>query len=210
MAIDTLIIGAYETNCYILRKSPSSRDCVVIDTGLEPGQLIAFLKKNTLNPAAVILTHGHADHIGGLEELKKNFPKIKTYIHKADAEMLTNPDLNLSILTGGLLSTDSADILVNEPDIIEEAGIKLEVLNTPGHTPGGISLYVEEENAVFTGDALFADSVGRTDFPKGSMSQLVKNIKQKLLTLPDDTIVYPGHGPSSTIGREKTYNQYLQ
>lgn len=124
--------------------------------------------------------------------------------------MLTNPDLNLSILTGGEFSRDSADILVNEPDIIEEADIKLKVLNTPGHTPGGISLYLEEENAVFTGDALFADSVGRTDFPNGSMNQLIKNIKQKLLTLPDDTIVYPGHGPSTTIGREKTYNQYLQ
>ncbi|MHC4122491.1 MAG: MBL fold metallo-hydrolase [Planctomycetota bacterium] len=210
MKIDVLVLGNYETNCYILRQSQPAKDCLIIDTGLQPEQLIDFLKENNLNPVAIVLTHGHIDHTAGLESLRKNYSQIKVYIHRADADMLTNPHQNLSALAGGFFSPEPADTLIDEPDIIEEAGIKLKVLHTPGHTPGGISLYSKDENIVFTGDALFADSVGRTDFPNGSMELLIKGIKEKLFTLPNDTIAYPGHGPTTTIKREKAYNQYLQ
>jgi glyoxylase-like metal-dependent hydrolase (beta-lactamase superfamily II) len=135
---------------------------------------------------------------------------MQVLIHKNDGHMLTNPTSNLSALGGGWIKTDAADIEVEEPYDIETAGVKLKVLETPGHTPGGISLYEEKAGVVFTGDALFADSVGRTDFPKGDMGQLVAGIKAKLLTLADETVVYPGHGPATTIGQERKYNQYLQ
>ncbi len=210
MKIDTFILGAYETNCYILRESETAGDCLIIDAGLEPGRLIDFFHQEKLNPVAIVLTHGHIDHIAGVTALRTEFPDIKVYVHKLDAEMLTEARNNLSVMMGAAFSTEPADLFIEEKSVIEDAGIKLEVLHTPGHTPGGICLYSKDEGIVFTDDALFADSVGRTDFPGGSMAQLVKSIKEKLLILPDDTIIYPGHGPATTIGREKAHNQFLQ
>ena len=210
MKIDTFVLGDYETNCYILRESDSVKDCLVIDIGLGFTTLIDFLIQNKFKPAAVILTHGHIDHIAGVAALRTEFPDTKVYIHKLDAEMLTEPGSNLSAMTGQLFTTQPPDLVIEDKSIIDQAGIKLEVLHTPGHTPGGICLYSAEEGIVFTDDALFADSVGRTDFPGGSMTQLINGIRTKLLILPDETIVYPSHGPSSTIAREKAHNQFLQ
>jgi glyoxylase-like metal-dependent hydrolase (beta-lactamase superfamily II) len=210
MKIDTFILGAYETNCYILRESETAKDCLIIDVGLEPGRLIDFFRQNKLNPVAIVLTHGHIDHIAGVAALRTEFPAIKVYIHKLDADMLTEANSNLSAMMGAAFSTEPADLFIEEKSVIEYAGIKLEVLHTPGHTPGGICLYSKDGGIVFTDDALFADSVGRTDFPAGSMAQLVKSIRKKLFTLPDDTIVYPGHGPITTIAQEKTHNPFLQ
>lgn len=209
MIIDTLILGDFETNCYCIRASEDSHDCIIIDTGLDETELLDFLEARLLNPVALILTHGHIDHISGINALRGKFPDIKVYIHKLDAELLTDPMSNLSLMTGRKFITEPADYKVEEPDLIEEAGIRLQVLHTPGHTPGGISLYSKEDSVVFSGDALFADSVGRTDFPGGSMAQLTRGIKEKLLILPEETKVLPGHGPSTTIAREKNYNQYL-
>jgi hydroxyacylglutathione hydrolase len=229
MKIDRLILGAYQTNCYILRESKAAtcacvtplsavadskggagKDCLIIDTGLEAGELVDFLQRHNLNPAAVVLTHGHADHVTGLVALRGRFPHIKVYIHKLDAEMLTGEKDNLSALAGVLFSSEPADFSLEEGDIIEQANIKLDVLHTPGHTPGGICLYSKDEGIVFVGDTLFADSVGRTDMPGGSATQLIKSIKQKLCTLPDETVVYPGHGPQTTIAQEKENNPFLQ
>jgi glyoxylase-like metal-dependent hydrolase (beta-lactamase superfamily II) len=213
MKIDRLVLGAYETNCYILRESKSASNCLIIDTGLEADELVDFLHKHKLNPAAVVLTHGHIDHISGLAKLHKNFPGMKVYIHKRDVNMLSDWQSNLSFLAGiKPIAGDcpKADFILEEDNTVEHAGIKLEVLHTPGHTPGSICLYSRKEQTIFVGDTLFADSVGRTDIPGGSMTQLLKSIREKLLTLPDETVVYPGHGPKTTIGRERTYNQYLQ
>ena len=210
MKIDHLILGAYQTNCYILRQSEAARDCLIIDTGLEASELLDFLGEHKLNPAAVLLTHVHADHITGVAALRKNFADIKVYIHKLDAKMLTKPTSNLSMLAGKMFRTKPADFLIEEPDVIQQAGIKLEVLHTPGHTPGGICLHSKDDGIIFVGDTLFAGGVGRTDFPGGSMTQLVKSIKEKLLILPDETTVYPGHGPITTIAHERAHNPYLQ
>jgi hydroxyacylglutathione hydrolase len=209
MKIDRLILGDFETNCYVLRNSDKARDCLIIDTGLDAGPLLEFLELNKLNPVALILTHGHADHIAGVEPMRKIFPTIAVYIHELDAGMLTSAVKNLSVLSGTFLTAKKADQLIDEGDIIEKAGIKLSVIHTPGHTPGGICLYCESENTIFVGDTLFAGSIGRTDFPNGDMRQLVEGIKRKLLTLPEDTIVYPGHGPETTIGQEKAENPFL-
>jgi len=169
-----------------------------------------FLLREKLNPVAVVLTHGHIDHIAGVTKLRSEFPDVKVYIHKLDSEKLTEADSNLSIMTGAAFTAAPADLIVEDKDKIDEAGIKLQVFHTPGHTPGGICLYSADGGIVFTDDALFADSVGRTDFPGGSMEQLINSIREKLLVLPDDTIVYPGHGPATTIAREKAHNQFLQ
>ena len=209
MKIDHLILGTFETNCYILRSAESAKDCLVIDTGLQDDQLVEFLKQHNLNPVAVVLTHGHPDHAAGVAALRQNFSDIKVCIHKLDADMLTAEQSNFGLLMGGASSTGPADLLLDEQDIIEQAGIKLHVLHTPGHTSGGICLYSEDEGIVFTDDTLFADSVGRTDLG-GNMAQLIKSIREKLFTLPDDTKVYPGHGPETTIAHEKAYNQFLQ
>ncbi len=211
MKIDRLILGSFETNCYILRESEAAKDCLIVDTGLEAGALVDFLQKHNLNPAAVVLTHGHADHIAGLVVLRQSFPGIKVYIHKLDAGMLTEAENNMSTLAGMPFSTEPADGFIEEGDKIEQANIKLEILHTPGHTPGGISLYSREDRLVFVGDTLFAGSVGRTDIPPyGNMEQLIRGIREKLLTLPDETVVCPGHGPSTTIAQEKTHNPFLQ
>jgi glyoxylase-like metal-dependent hydrolase (beta-lactamase superfamily II) len=232
MKIDRLILGAYETNCYILRESAAAKNCLIVDAGLGAGELINFLKEHKLNPVAVVLTHGHIDHIAGVAALRAEFADIKVYIHKADGKMLTGAEHNLSTFAGVRFSGCPADLFVGDSDVIEQAGIKLQVLHAPGHTPGGICLYSprplqkgrgspapassdasrgrgKDEGIVFTDDTLFADSIGRTDFPNGSMSQLLNSIKEKLFTLPDETKVYPGHGPITTIAQEKAHNQFF-
>jgi hydroxyacylglutathione hydrolase len=207
--IDHLALGSYETNCYILRENQEAKDCLIIDTGLEAEVLIDFLRSQNLAPAAAVFTHGHADHIMGIPLLRKNYPDIKIYIHKLDDKMLSHATSNLSILAGKVFRTDPADLLIEEPDVIDIAGIKLQVLHTPGHTQGGICLYSKEEQVLFSGDTLFAESVGRTDFPGGSAKQLIESIREKLLPLPAETVVYPGHGPQTTMAHEKANNPFL-
>ena len=209
MKIDCLSLGAYETNCYVLRSGEAAKDCLIVDAGLGAGKLIKFLQEHELNPVAVVLTHGHIDHIAGVAALRTELPDIKVYIHKLDAKMLTEPHSNLSAMTGGAFSIEPADFSLEEHSLIEQDGVKLSVLHTPGHTPGGICLYSEDEAIVFMDDALFADSIGRTDFPNGSMEQLLKSIREKLFTLPDETKVYPGHGPITTIAHEKAHNPFF-
>jgi len=209
MKIDYLILGGYQTNCYVLRKDDSAKDCLIIDPGLEADELIGLLDEQKLNPVAVLLTHGHIDHIAGVAALRNRFADIKVYIHNLDAEMLTEPTINLSAMSGIAFVTDSEDVPLKEREIIDLAGVKLLVLHTPGHTPGGISLYSRQAGVVFVGDTLFADSIGRTDFPGGSMSQLLASVREKLFTLPGETEVYPGHGPATTIAAEKAHNPFF-
>ena len=210
MKIDCLVLGEYETNCYVLRSSDAAKDCLVVDPGLGSEELIGFLRERQVAPVAVVLTHGHIDHIAGLAALRRSFPGIEVFIHALDAEMLGKPVANLSGLMGRAFAAEPADILLEDGDRIEQAGVRLQVLHTPGHTPGGLCLYSSGGGVVFTDDALFAESIGRTDFPGGSMSRLVRSIKEKLWVLPDETVVYPGHGPSTTIAREKAHNPFLQ
>jgi glyoxylase-like metal-dependent hydrolase (beta-lactamase superfamily II) len=209
MKVDRLVLGEFETNCYIVRNNDSATECLVIDTALDVRALPAFLDQHKLSPVAVILTHGHIDHIAGVEALRKKFPSILIYIHKLDSEMLGDAAGNLSLMAGSLFTAGKADRIIDEGDTIDKAGIRLRVIHTPGHTPGGICLYSEKDGIIFVGDTLFAGSIGRTDFPNGDMKKLIEGIKHKLFVLPDDTVVYPGHGPETTIGREKTDNPFL-
>lgn len=208
MDIKRLVLGDFQTNCYVLTQRQSSQ-AVVIDTGLRQDQPLEYLLANDLSCAGIILTHGHADHIAGLAALKQHFSDARIYIHKADADALTNAEYNLSSMTGIELTCPAADVKVSDNDIIDLAGIELRVIHTPGHTPGGISLYCEKANALFSGDTLFAAGIGRTDFPGGDMAQLMESIKTKLFELPDETIVYPGHGPETAIKAEKKFNPFI-
>ncbi len=209
MRIEHLTLGAYETNCYVLRDGETSRDCLVIDPGLDADRLIDFLEERDLNPVAVVLTHGHIDHIAGVAAMRDTFPDVKVSIHESDAEMLREPHANLSAMSGMAFSTRPQDVSLKDGDIIEQVGVKLLVLHTPGHTPGGICLYSQADGVAFVGDTLFAGSVGRTDFPGGSTYQLLNSVKEKLFTLPGETKVYPGHGPPTTIMHEKKHNPFF-
>ena len=210
MKIDTFILGDFQTNCYCLRISESETDCLLIDAGLDAQSLVDFLKQNKLKPVTLILTHGHIDHIAGVNLLRHNFPDITIVIHSDDANMLSSPAKNLSIATGQIFKTGPADIIIQNEGPAEFGPFTFDVLQTPGHTPGGICLYSAENKLAFVGDTLFAGSIGRTDFPGASFDGLMNSIKTKLLAFPDDTTIYTGHGPATTIAREKQSNPFLQ
>jgi hydroxyacylglutathione hydrolase len=210
MIIDTLVLGDFQTNCFCVRQDEEAIDCLIIDPGMGAEVLVQKLKKKGYTPVEILLTHGHADHIGGVEALRQNWPKVRVAIHKADADMLTNPAENLSLMAGVMVQVRPAEILLNSEDTHYEAvGLRFKILHTPGHTPGGICLYASDEQILFAGDTLFAGSVGRSDFPGGSHELLTQMIRQKLLILPEQTTVYTGHGPATTIGDEIESNPFL-
>ena len=170
---------------------------------------MSFLTEQHWNPVKIILTHGHSDHIAGIPTLKKHFPDVTVSIGVKDADMLTDPMKNLSAMLGLNVKPGPADELLKEGDIITFYDVELEVVETPGHTAGGLSFLNKKDKVALTGDSLFAGSIGRTDFPDGNYNQLIKSIKEKLMVLPGDTSIHPGHGMASTIAQEAAGNQYL-
>jgi len=209
MQVETFVLGPFETNAFVVRASTEATTCVVIDAGIDAEPLAEYLQRQGLTPEAILLTHGHADHIEGVPLLRKRFDHVETVIHKADAVLLTDPMANVSAMVGTPLTINPADVLLDSEAPVNYAGLTFHVLHTPGHTPGGVCYYCAAENAVFAGDTLFAGSIGRTDFPGGDMDQLLESIRTRLFTLPDETIVYTGHGPRTTVGREKRSNPFL-
>jgi hydroxyacylglutathione hydrolase len=207
--IHTILSLPFEENTYVVWE-PSRKDALVIDPGLQPELILDFLREQGLSVAAILNTHGHADHIGGNAEVKAAFPQAPLLIGHDDAVMLTDADANLSAPFGMPIVSPPADRLLHEGDIVEEAGIWLEVLEIPGHSPGHIVfVYRGDPCLVFGGDVLFRGSIGRTDFPGGSAKQLYDGIHTKLFEMPPDTVVYPGHGPTTTVGHERRTNPYV-
>lgn len=205
MKIITMEVGDLGTNCYIVY-CEETRQAAVIDPGGNAKDIIAGINGEGLAVACVINTHGHADHIAANQEICQLF-KAPIYIHSADAPMLTNAQMNLSVFIGSGFTCQAAERLLQDGDIIEVGTLQLKVLHTPGHTPGGICLY--GYGILFSGDTLFAESVGRTDFPGGSYSQLLKSIKEKLFILDGETKVLPGHGGTTTVEWERKMNPFV-
>ncbi len=206
LRVETYIVGPVQTNCYFAIND-DTKEVLVIDPGASAEKLAEKIKEQGLKPAAILLTHGHFDHATGAEELAKLL-QVKIYAEEKEKETLENPQLNLSGWQGSSLVFHADEYLKDEQEI-DLAGFHIRVLLTPGHTVGGCCFYFPYQNVIFSGDTLFQTSVGRTDFQKGSMSQLINGIREKLLPLPDETAVYTGHGEMTTIGTERMYNPYL-
>lgn len=199
-------LGDFGTNCYIIQCKETGAAAIV-----DPGTPAPWIKQHVgthgLTISLILLTHGHLDHIGGVEWVK-SFTAAPVLVHPDDLEMLSDPVLNGSALFGGdPISLGGADRLLVHGDVVELGKLRLQVLHTPGHSPGGISFYTPGH--LISGDALFAGSIGRTDLPGGNYEVLKRSIHTHLFTLPDDTLVYPGHGPTTTIGDEREYNPFL-
>lgn len=207
--ITGVVLGPFETNCYVVR-FPGSDDCWIIDASYEPTDLIEAVQRDGLKPVGLILTHAHCDHIAGVLEVLRAFPGLPIALHEAEADWVGDPLLNLSMMTGAPVTAPSPDRLLRGGEDLTLSGQTWRVLHTPGHSPGGVSLWHAPSRTLIAGDALFAGSIGRTDFPGSDHAQLIQSIRENLYTLPDDTQVYPGHGPSTTIGREKRSNPFAR
>lgn len=206
LRVEQYVVGSVQTNCYFAINENTS-EVLIVDPGARAARLAEIIDEKKLNPTAILLTHGHFDHAGGAAELAERYD-IKVYAEEHERETLENPTINLSGWEGREISYH-ADVFLRDEQEIDLAGFHIRVLHTPGHTVGGCCYYFSYQNAVFSGDTLFAQSVGRTDFPKGSASALIRSIEEKLMPLPDETTVYTGHNEITTIGTERMYNPYL-
>lgn len=206
MIIRSIEVGPFAANCYVL-VCPSTREAAVIDPGGDAPVILQVILQERAKVKYIINTHGHVDHVGANAQVK-SATNAEILIHEKDAPMLTNPARNLAILSPVVIRQVPADRTLKEGDEIEFGEIKMEVIHTPGHTPGSISL--KTDKIIFTGDTLFAGSIGRTDFPGGSYEQIMESIKNKIATLGDDYKVFPGHGPSTSVGYERVSNPFLQ
>ncbi len=200
--VHKIVVGQLDTNCYILSEK-KSKQCTIIDPGADYKRIKDLISDKGLKPLFIINTHGHADHI--MANAKFYLP---VHIHEKDAEFLTDPSKNFSQVIGCFINQDISPKLLHDGDKLKLGDLTIEIIHTPGHTPGGICLLYSD--ILFSGDTLFAQGIGRTDFPYGDEKRLINSIKTKLLVLPDSTKVYPGHGFDTTIGKEKADNPWLR
>ncbi|HEY31947.1 MAG TPA: MBL fold metallo-hydrolase [Dehalococcoidia bacterium] len=206
MIIRKLELGPFAANCYIVG-SESTREGMIIDPGTMPEEILNNVEELGLKIKIIVLTHHHMDHVGALAAVKEA-TGAEVAIHADDARHLRGGG-PMAQLFGLSREAPTPDRLLKEGDVIDIGELHFQVLHTPGHSPGGICLLEKDEGVVFSGDTLFQFSIGRTDFPGGSHEGLIKNIKDKLMVLPDNTTVYTGHGPDTTIGIERRVNPFL-
>lgn len=205
-----IVSAPFDENTYVFWLKGRS-DCLVVDPGFQPERILAFLDEQKIEPAAILNTHGHSDHIAGNDAMKRQWPDCPLIIGSGDAPKLIDAELNLSARYGRAITSPPADRTVNEGDQISAAGFDLEVREVPGHSAGHV-IFVWAKNTpslAFVGDVIFQGSVGRTDFDDGDMEQLTAGIRSRVFDLPDDTALLPGHGSATTVGIEKRTNPYL-
>ncbi len=206
MEILQMPLGPLGTNCYFV--VDEHKNAVVIDPGSEAQKLIEYIQASGITLQYILLTHAHFDHIGAVESIRNEY-KVSVVAHKEEKMLLRSPEHNLS------RPINRRDLICPYDELIEEgAQISIglhtfEVIHTPGHSPGGVCYYEKQQKILFSGDTLFQGSIGRTDFPMGDQGQLIRSIREKLLILPEDVVVYPGHGAQTTIGQEKRSNPYI-
>ena len=204
--IKSMTLGMVATNCYLIINT-ETKEALLIDPADNALRISNVIEENVCTLKAILLTHGHFDHIMALNELKKRY-NVPVYAHEEEEDVLKQSSLNMSGMIGQIYTTQ-ADIYVKDGEHLKLAGLDIIVLHTPGHTKGGVCYYLPEEKVLMSGDTLFHCSIGRTDFPTGSMSQLVRSVKEQLFVLPDDVQVYPGHDSVTSIGYEKQYNPFF-
>ncbi|NUM81683.1 MBL fold metallo-hydrolase [bacterium] len=208
MIIQTLTVGPFQENCYIIGDE-ITKTGVIIDPGDEAEWIIETARKTGLQFKSVLNTHAHIDHIGAVNQIKNEF-KIPFYLHQAELPVLQYAPQSAAMFGIRLNSVPEVDVFYDTNLTVELGQLSIRLFFTPGHSPGSVSLYVPSEKVVFGGDVLFNGSIGRTDLPGGDFDTLIASIRTHLFTLPDDVIVYPGHGPETAIGHEKKYNPFLQ
>jgi glyoxylase-like metal-dependent hydrolase (beta-lactamase superfamily II) len=206
MILDVLLVGPLGVNCYILGDE-HTRQAVVIDPGGNPREILKTIEKRALKIIAIVNTHAHFDHVLALTEVRAA-TGAPFLLHAGEAQILASAQMSGAMFGMAMRQPAPPDRLLNDGDTIPVGALRLKVLHTPGHTPGGICLLFD--NRVIVGDTLFQSGIGRTDFPGGDYATLMTSIRDKLLTLPDETIVYPGHGPATTIGEERALNPFLR
>ena len=215
IVVKPILSSLFQEIGYVVHRKNES-DCFVIDPGLEPEKFLKHFDKKGLTPVALLVTHGHGDHIGGIMAIREKCPSAKIYIGKLDADKLTDPVGNLSAALGISLVMPKADVLLNHGDTLDLAGISIEVRHVPGHSKGHMVYWIADEpqgdnpkGMVFVGDVIFRGTIGRSDFPDCEPKIQIPMIRSNILTLPDDTVIYPGHGEPTTVGIESMTNPYL-
>lgn len=204
--VEGFALGEFATNCYLVRPDAHSGRAWIADVGFDPGALLE--RAAAFEIEAIVLTHCHVDHIAGLFEARRRLGPVPIFVHAAEKKWLSDPMLNLSAAMGLAITGPEPDRFLAGGEDLELCGQVWKVLETPGHSPGGITLY--REPIAISGDALFAGSIGRTDFPGSDFETLAASIRERLYTLPDETVVYPGHGPTTTIGAERVGNPFVR
>lgn len=206
MIVKSFLTGPLAANCYVATDE-TTKKTFIVDPGGRNDKMVQYIKSSDLDVEYIILTHGHGDHIGGVPDLMKEFPDVKLAINIHDRPFIENSSLNMSSMVFGYPVSFTADRYLTDGETLNIGNLELKFLHTPGHTPGGMCIFVED--VVFSGDTLFEQSIGRTDFPGSSFQALIQSIKEKLFTLPDDTRVLPGHMGPTTIGFEKVNNPFV-
>lgn len=206
LGIQTFCLGQWQTNCYVLSVG---RSCWIIDAGFDPEEMLDAIAERKLKLEKIVLTHAHLDHIAGLNEVRRRHPQVPILIHVDEQEFLTDTRLNLSAAFVQPVVAPEPTALLNHGDTLDLGGLGFEVRHTPGHSPGGITLYQPDHGVALVGDTLFAGSIGRYDFPTSDGPQLMQSISGQLMSLPDETRILPGHGPETSIGQERATNPYL-
>jgi len=206
MKIKKFPVGILGTNCYLVTNE-ETKETVIIDPGGSSKRLFHYMEEEELKIVAICLTHGHFDHIMGIDSILEKYP-VTVYVHEDDGDVLKDARVNQSaIYTKGY--TFSGAVYIKDCQVLNLAGYDFEVIHTPGHTRGSCSYYVKDEGVLFSGDTLFQNSVGRTDFENSSTSDLLRSIRERLFVLPNETHVYPGHSGETLIGHEKMHNPYV-
>ena len=211
LAIETFILGDFQTNCFVLWDDADlTKTCWIVDCSYNPEPMLDFIEQRGFKPALCILTHCHCDHVAGLAKMRRRLGPVNILCHRAEKDINEDPNLNLSVFIPPAVSAPPPDACLNGGEMLELGQFYFRIVPTPGHSPGGITLWCPEASVAIVGDTLFAGSMGRIDFPTSNRDDMHRTLHEVLLRLPDTTVIHPGHGAATTIGRERAMNSFLR